>query len=132
MKPFLLSLLAFILLMCSCRTEYIPVETVKYDSIFFSKLEKDSIFVRDSVFVREKGDTITKFKYQYIYRYVTNTDTVYISHTDSVQVPYPVERRLSWWERQKQDFGEALFGIVFVYMIYLLIRWIVKKRMSKE
>ena len=114
--------------LCSCNTQYVPVQTVKYDSVFFARIQKDSIFVKDSVFVRQKGDTVFLNKYQYIYKYVGLSDTVYIASRDSIQVPFPVERKLSRWEQIKMDCGGYLVGIGFLYILYRLMRWIIKKR----
>lgn len=111
--------------MCSCSTQYVPVESVRYDSVFFEKIRKDSVFVQDSVFVKEKGDTVFTNRLRYIYKYVLKSDTVYISRTDSIRVPYPVEKKLSWWEKQKQILQEALIIVVFLYVLFRLMRWIV-------
>ena len=117
--------------MCSCSTQYVPVESVRYDSVFFEKIRKDSIFVQDSVFVKEKGDTVFTNRLRYIYKYVLKSDTIYISRTDSIQVPYPVEKELSWWEKQKQDLQEVLVIVVFLYALYRLMRWFIM-RTGKE
>lgn len=113
--------------MCSCSTQYVPVESVRYDSVFFEKIRKDSIFVQDSVFVKEKGDTVFTNRLRYIYKYVLKSDTIYISRTDSIQVPYPVEKEISWWEKQKQDLQEVLVIVVFLYALYRLMRWFIMR-----
>lgn len=112
----------------ACSTQYVPVETVRTDSIFLSRLERDSLIIRDSVYVKEKGDTFFEYRNRIVYRNILLNDTVYISVTDSVQVPVPVEKKLSFWEKQTKRLGEVCTGIVFVYMLYLLMRWIIKKR----
>lgn len=128
MRSFIISLLVFILyMMASCRTEYIPVESVRYDSIYLAKFEKDSIFIRDSIHIKEKGDTIFVDKLKYVYKYVGKTDTIFIERRDSIQIPYPVERSLTWWERQKQDFGGYIFGIAFIYTTYRLVGWMIRR-----
>lgn len=113
--------------MCSCSTQYVPVESVRYDSVFFEKIRKDSIFVQDSVFVKEKGDTVFTNRLRYIYKYILKSDTIYITRTDSINVPYPVEKELSWWEKQKQDLQEVLVIVVFLYALYRLMRWIIMR-----
>lgn len=112
----------------SCSTQYIPVETVRTDSVFLSRLQRDSLIIRDSVYIKEKGDTVLEYRNRFIYRNVVINDTVYINVTDSIQVPVPVEKKLSFWEKQIQELGSICTGIVFVYMLYLLMRWIIKKR----
>lgn len=94
-----------LLVLAGCKTtKYVPVETVRTDTLYVSKLERDSIVKHDSVYfhVYEKGDTVysvlTKWKTEYRDRY--HTDTVYVSKTDSIPVPYPIEKELKWRERK--------------------------------
>ena len=127
MKAFLYSLIVFIIFMiCACRTEYIPIETVRTDSIFLAKLQKDSISIKDSVFVRQENDTVWKEKYKQIYKYVLQRDTVFISRIDSVQVPVPVEKKIGFWEQKKQEAGLIIIGMVITLAILLLRKWMIR------
>ena len=103
---------------CSCsRVQYVPIETVKRDSLYINKLVRDSVFVKDSVMV-VKGDTVTEYRYRYVYKYVGKTDTLYVEKVDTVNVPYPVEKQLSKWERIKMDAGGyALFAIIITVLV---------------
>lgn len=111
----------------ACTTQYIPVETVKYDSIFLAKIQKDSIFVQDSIYIRQEGDTVFKDKFKYIYRFILNKDTIYIERIDTIQVPVPVVKKITRWQQLGHDLGDALLKAVFIYAVYLLIRWIIKR-----
>lgn len=122
-----IALLLLCYLMCSCGTKYVAVESVRYDSLYISKLMHDSIYVRDSVFVKETGDTIFKDKYKYVYVYKNLVDTFYVYKDREVQVPFPVEKELTWWERQKLDFGGWVIGILLLYVIVKIIKWFVKR-----
>lgn len=127
MKAFLYSLIVFIIFMtCACRTEYIPIETVRTDSIFLAKLQKDSIYIKDSVFVRQENDTVWKEKYKQIYKYVLQRDTVFISRIDSVQVPVPIEKKIGFWEQKKQEAGLIIIGMVITLAILLLRKWMIR------
>lgn len=101
---------------------YVPVETTKSDTVYMNRVQLDSIYMRDSVFIEKSGDTIREFQYKYIYRFKDRTDTLYISKTDSIQVPYPVEvvkyktPQWCWW---------ALGGIVLLIVPYI-VKWITK------
>ena len=97
---------------CSCTsTKYVPIESVKHDSVYLNKIVKDSVLI-------VKGDTITEYRYKYIYQYKDRTDTLYFTKTDTIRVPYPVERPLTRWEKLKDKAG----GIVlFVLTITLII-----------
>lgn len=121
MKWFWYSLIGFCLLMCSCRTEYVPLEVVRLDSLYFSKILRDSVYIRDSVLV--KGDTVVKNKYVYVYKNLV--DTFYVYRDKEIDVPVPVERELSWWEKMKMDFGGWVMLAVALYVVYRMIRWVV-------
>lgn len=121
----LLSVLVWV--MCSCRTQYIPVESVRYDSIYFAKLQKDSIYIQDSIYIKDKGDTVFVDKFKYIYKYVNLHDTCFIERTDSILVPYPVERELTAWQKVDSFIGDICITCVLVFIIYLLLRWMVRK-----
>lgn len=108
----------------SCRTiKYVPVETVRYDSIYFNRVTTDSIYERDSIYILDRGDTVMMYRDRYIYRYINKTDTVFRLKVDSVQVPYEVERQLTRWEQMKMDFGEWVLGALIVLLILFVIKW---------
>ena len=109
---------------CSCsRVQYVPVETVRTDSLYFNTVSTDSVYVMDSVLV-VKGDTVTEYRYRYVYRYKDRTDTVYINRTDSVRVPYPVEveRKLSLWQRVKIGLGGYAIAAVMITVLIVFGR----------
>ena len=67
---FLAMLILLAMAVTSCRSvRYVPVETVKHDSVYFNKVVRDSIHVKDSVLVIVKGDTVTEFRYKYVDRH---------------------------------------------------------------
>ena len=117
---------------CSCSTQHIPVEFVHRDSIFIEKLMKDSTFVKDSVFIYQKGDTVFKDKLKFVYKYVLLRDTMMTIKTDSIPVPVPVEKKRTWWEQTKIDIAEITTQLVVLAICYLLIRWIFRKFIKKE
>ena len=90
---------------CSCRTQYIPIESVKTEYNVRDSIRYDSIYQHDSVYLTVKGDTVYQYKYKYLYKYqyVNKTDT--LIKTDSIQVPYPVEKQLAKWQQFKLDLG---------------------------
>lgn len=107
-----------VILLASCTsTKYVPVESVKHDSVYVNQIVKDSVYIKDSVLI-VKGDTITEYRYKYIYQYKDRTDTLYITKTDTIRVPYPVERPLTRWEQLKDRAGGV---VMFVLIITLLI-----------
>ena len=111
----------------SCRSvRYVPVETVKHDSVYVGKVVHDSVFVKDSVLV-VKGDTVTEYRWKYVFKYKNRTDTLYVSRTDTIRVPYPVEARLTKWQQFKMDAGGYAIALIIItilvivgYMVYKL------------
>lgn len=113
----------------SCRSiKYVPVESIQYDSVYLNKVVKDSIYIKDSVLL-VKGDTIIEYRYKYIYQYKDKTDTLYVTKTDSVQVPYPVEKQLTWWQQFQIDVGGWAIGIAIILAIIVIM--VVVRKMKK-
>lgn len=104
----------------SCRTQYVPVETVKVEYRTRDSIRQDSIYLRDSVYMTVKGDTVYLYKYKYLYkyRYTDRTDT--LMTTDSIQVPYPVEKQLTGWQQLKLDYGGSAMLVIIVIVIVKL------------
>lgn len=117
-------ILFFIALLTSCKTRTVVVETVRTDTTYISKQQRDSIWLHDSIFMHEyqSGDTVFMLRDRWHTKYIESIkhDTTYIAKTDSVPVPYPVEvkvpRELNWWQKTLQRTG----GIALI----LLLVWI--------
>lgn len=130
MKQIALFICLLVLASGCSRKVYVPVESIvsRTDTIYSAKVRVDSVIMRDSVAVFQKGDTVTITKYRDRYRVKELTDTVYQSAIDSVKVsvPYPVERELSRWERTKMDFGGMAIGAL-VIALCVAVAWLIKK-----
>ena len=123
-----LILLLIMYFFCECRAEYIPIESVRYDSIMIEKLMRDSVFVRDSVYLQEKGDTVFKYKDRFVYVYKNRVDTFFVEKIREIEVPVQVERELSWWERVKIEYTEIVISVLIsIALIYTLCKWIARK-----
>ena len=121
-------MLLFLLLLCGCRTEYVPIESVRYDSLMIEKLMRDSVFVRDSVYLKEKGDTIYKYKDRFVYVYKNRVDTFFAEKIREIEIPVPVERKLTWWERVKLNYAEWVIAVlVTIALVYALRQWLARK-----
>ena len=123
-----LILLLIMYFFCECRTEYIPVESLRYDSVMIEKLMRDSVFMRDSVYLKEKGDTIYKYKDRFVYVYKNRVDTFFAEKIREIEIPVQVERKLSWWERVKLKYAECVIGaLVAIALVYALRQWLARK-----
>ena len=99
-----------------------PVESVRQDTVYVNRLQRDSVYVADSVFVREKGDTVQIVRTRYIDRFRNRTDTLRMVSNDTIRVPYPVERELTKW----QEFRLKWFNILVAVLLGLII-WTFRK-----
>ena len=121
----LLYIILLMLAICltSCRSiKHVPVDTVKTEYKTRDSIRFDSIYEHDSIFLLVKGDTVYKEKYRYKYQYLTinKTDTVML--TDSVYIPYPVEKQLTRWQQMKIELGGWAVGVIVIPSIVLMLK----------
>ena len=122
---------AVLTLLFGCRSvEHVPVPSVSVDSVYVDRWHRDSVYVRDSVFVNQwvQGDTVYRDRVvmKYAYKDRWRYDTVAVVRTDSVRVPYPVEKELGWWERTKTSAFPLLVATVAV--LAFVIVWLARKQ----
>ena len=110
----------------SCRTQYVPVETVRTEYKTRDSIRFDSVYQRDSIYMLVKGDTVYQYKYKYLYLTMNRTDT--IVKTDSIQTPYPVEKQLSRWQSIKMELGGWAFGIIILFTLIIIGQIIFKSK----
>lgn len=121
-------ILLLALLIGSCTTaRYVPVETVRVDSLFVAKAQRDSIFERDSVFVAVKADTVFHTRTLYRYRDRVVRDTVFRLKCDTVTKVVEVQKKLSFWQQRKLELG----GVAMFLALLLFGIIIIKSRMQK-
>lgn len=131
MTRYAISLALCVTLLCGCKAvEYVPVERVvtRTDTIYSAKFRVDSVMLRDSVSLIQRGDTVFVTKYRDRYKTKERIDTVYQSMIDSVKVcvPYPIDRKLSRWEQAKIDLGGIAIGC-FLAVLSIAVIWLIKK-----
>lgn len=136
------------------RTEYREADTTKiydrlsrvFEAMYGRESRADSLVDKytEKITLNENGDTTRHDKERIIYRAthreqelertVYRQDSIIESlqatlenvKSDSVQVPNPVEKKLSRWEQTKMDFGGmALGGLTFAVVILLV--WVARK-----
>ena len=118
---------ALITLFSSCTTtKYVPVIEHHTDTLIQTKVQKDSVFMHDSVEVRIAGDTVTIDRWHTKYISKEVHDTIYQSKTDSVPAPYPVEvikevpAELTMWQRLKMKVG----GTAIIILLLAFAIWV--------
>ena len=114
------------LLLCGCRTQYVTVP--EYHTEYISKtdtfIKRDSIMQHDSIFVSVKGDTVTVERWSVMYRDHWREKAVHdtIIKTDSIRVPFPVEKSLSRWQQIKLDIGEYVLVLLALLAALVIIK----------
>ena len=120
----LVILVALLLVGCKTKEKVVTVEKVRNDTTYITKHQRDSVWLHDSIHVTEKGDTIRIEKWHTKYIEKATHDTLYQHKTDSVPVPYPVEklveRELSWWQQTRLHLANIMLwllgfgGVLFI------------------
>lgn len=107
------------LLFASCtKTEYITVEKVRNDTTYINKVQRDSVWLHDSTFVKVAGDTVLIERWHTVWQNHTAHDTVYKSRVDSVPVPYPVVKEVA---RKRSTTEKGLIGVGILSLMALIV-----------
>ena len=117
-------------LLASCKSvEYVPVIQAHTDTMYITKWQKDSVWLHDSVHVKEKGDTVMIERWHTQWRDRLRVDTIYQATHDTIPDPFPVETikevpaELSWWQRLRIWIGNigllAILGVIWYYGVKL-------------
>lgn len=117
------------LLMCSCKSiDYVPVieNEVHHDSIYFTQVQRDSIWLHDSIRVEAKNDTIKIEKWHTKYIEKLRVDTTYIAKTDTVPVPYEVKVEVPA-KISKTQKGLMMIGLLSIMAAIVALAFWLKK-----
>lgn len=83
-----LFLLFITLLLGSCKVKEkiveVPIPQIKTEIKYIDKVKYDSIYLKDSVYIVQKGDTIYNNKVAYRYKYKYLKDTITVNKTDTI------------------------------------------------
>lgn len=124
----IITLIFLATILYGCKSiQYVPVETTKRDTTYLSQTKIDSIYHRDSIYVEHKGDTVYLSKYKYLYKYIEKRDTLWREKVDTIQVAYPVEARLTKWQKIKINIGEYLITAIALVIIWLCAKYFIKR-----
>ena len=84
----ILFLLFMTLLLGSCKVKEkiveVPIPQIKTEIKYIDKVKYDSIYLKDSVYIVQKGDTIYNNKVAYRYKYKYFKDTITVNKTDTI------------------------------------------------
>lgn len=109
----------------SCKSvQYVPVETIKHDSIYLSKIQHDSIYLQEYINVYQKADTVYKERIITKYKEKLLTDTVYVNKVDSVYQEriVEVEKKLTSWQESLMGMGKVFLVLMLAAVAYIAYR----------
>ena len=114
------------LVLGGCKTKYVSVPEIhtEYITRVDTTVRRDSVYLKDSVYVERKGDTLyvnkTLYRDRYHNIYKVKTDT--IVKRDSVNVAYPVEKEMSRSERLFVAMGKFFAALVIALLFVIGVK----------
>ena len=120
MKNIILALISCICLIGCKSIQYVPVENTIVKTEYKNSVSYDSIYFTDSVYIREKNDTVYIENIKYRYKYVSNIDTIVKNDTITNTTIQEVEvikevNKLKWWQT-------ALMALGILSLVYIIIK----------
>lgn len=111
--------ISLIFFLSCCKPIEKTVTKTEYKVEYRDKLQRDSIYMQDSVYIRDKGDTIWIEKFKYIYKDKLIRDTVNI--TDTVRVEskesFPVITNvIYWYQKYPMYLGYIVILLLAIYI----------------
>ena len=122
--------IALMLSFSSCTTTcYVPVERHTTDTLIQTKVQKDSVWLHDSIHVSEKGDTIRIEKWHTRYIERLSHDTLYVAKRDSVPVPYEVTKEVPA-KLSSVQVGLMVIGLFAILALILVVVYKLKRKFN--
>ena len=132
--------LLIIILLClaSCKTtELVRTEVVEVPKIehhYEATHSRDTIYNRDSIYVFEKGDTLTFHHYHTTRHVIERHDTVH--HTDTLTVIEPIEitqvkwkeKEMTAWQITRIHLANMVLILIGGFLAIRLLIWWLKKK----
>ncbi len=106
---------------CKTHERIVEVERVRTDTTYITKHQRDSVWLHDSIHVKDKGDTVTIERWHTKYIERATHDTIYQATHDTLPLPYPVEvvkkveKPLTWWQRMRLHVANIVLLLLLIY-----------------
>lgn len=91
---FIITFIALFFLTGCTTTKVVTVPEVHTDTTYITQHQRDSIWLHDSISIKEKGDTIRIERWHTKHISKEVHDTLYRAKTDSIPVPYEVVKEV--------------------------------------
>jgi hypothetical protein len=101
------------------------------DTLYQSKVEKDSIWMKDSVVIKTCGDTIMVDRWHVSYKEKVLVDTVYEHKVDTltkvVEVPVGKASTITKWQKLRMTLGDIALIVMLFIFVFIMFRYIIFK-----
>ena len=120
---------ALCVVLVACKTTFVPVETVRVETERVVDIQRDSIYVLDSIYVREAHDTVYITKWRTEYKEALKVDTFRVERIDTLNTIVEVEKKLTKVQQLKMDVGA---GVLYAVPILIAVGLFVLYRKLKK
>lgn len=123
MNKVILLLAITVITLASCTKKiYVPVQSVKVE--YRDKIQRDSVYILDSVLIKSINDTVYLTKYRTELKYKIQRDSIHVK--DTIREPYEVEK-ITKVEKQLSLYQKfCINGFTFLLSFiagFLLVRY---------
>ena len=122
--------------LAGCKSiEYVPVVEHKTDTTYITKNHRDSIYVHDSTYIHDRGDTVWIERWHTRWRDIYQIDTIYEVVHDTIpalpvgtgtwQTSMPRTRppgSLTWWQQTRIYIGNIAIFAAIIMLIILYVK----------
>lgn len=118
----ILSLFAALFFASGCSPRVLVSDVVKDSLIVRTKLDSVYLYEKDSIFIKQKGDTVffERWSIRYKDKLIEKKDTTYINNVEVKEVA--VHAQLNWWQRWQIRSFWWLFGVVAIFVVWQVIK----------
>ena len=121
-----LAIIALLALSSCGTTKYVEVPVIKTDTLIVTDHQRDSVYLHDSITIKQQGDTIWVQEWHTKYKLKEVHDTTIVATHDTIARPYPIieyeEKPLTWWQRTVRDLGYLALGAIIIGILLLIFK----------
>ena len=121
-----LAIIALLALSSCSTTKYVEVPVTKTDTLIVTDHQRDSVYLHDSITIKQQGDTIWVQEWHTKYKLREVHDTTIVATHDTIARPYPIieyeEKPLNWWQRTVRDLGYLALAAIIIGIILLIFK----------
>lgn len=127
MKQILYLMVLLFLVSCKSKETIIEVPKIKTEIQYRDRIVCDSVYIKDSVLIYTKGDTVYNTIYNKLYKYKIIKDTINIYKVDTISIPQKVVVTKTVTKQNIVQRILMYIGIVSLSLIILIIYIKIKK-----